>query len=233
MIFSTRTLDSGHVEKLENAGITLQQKDFIRVFHRFDEESFLKRLQNSDSQARVFTSKNAVFSLEKLAEKHQLDIPPKKTFTVGIKATEMLEKFGIHAVARATNAISLAQIIARNPDVESVDFFCGNKSLDDLPEYLESKGITVNKEVVYETELVQEQLDTDPFDGVIFLSPTAVYSFFKKNQLKPRVPAFCIGATTAEAVHLRCDNKRIESDEPSIESVVDKVIEHFTGVLES
>lgn len=227
LIFSTRTLPPHLATKMDDAGIEFVQQDFINVEHKFDERSFLNRLESTASQARVFTSKNSVYSLEKLAEKHQLNLPPKKTFTVGIKATEMLEKFGLKSVARANNAISLAQIIARNPDVQAVDFFCGNKSLDDLPEYLESKGVRVNKEIVYETELVQEKVDTSKFDGLIFLSPTAVYSFFKKNSLDPSVPAFCIGATTSEAIHLRCDNKRIESDDPSIESVVDKVIEHF------
>ena len=109
-----------------------------------------------------------------------------------------------------------------------MDFFCGNKSLDDLPEYLESKGIDVHKEIVYKTELEHHIVETDSFDAVIFLSPTAVYSFFKKNKLKPNVPAFCIGATTSEAVHFRCTNLRITANEPSIASVVDKVIEHFS-----
>lgn len=226
-VFSTRTLKPELSDRLAKAGLNFQQQDFINVTHEYDESSFLKTLLNSEAQARVFTSKNSVRSLQKLAKNHRLDIPPKKTFTVGIKATEMLRDFNIKAAARANNAISLAQIIARNSDVEAVDFFCGNKSLDDLPEYLESKKIKVHKEVVYKTDMVYDQVDTSGLDGIIFLSPTAVYSFFKKNTIDPKIPAFCIGATTSEAIHLRCENPRIESDEPTIDSVVDKVIEHY------
>lgn len=227
LIFSTRTLDGELSRKLEDAGITVWQKDFIDVNLDFDEESFYQRLNNPDSQARIFTSKNAVYSLQKLHQCREVKLQSKKNFTVGVRATEMLTEFGIKANAKAGNAISLAQIIARNKDVKAVDFFCGNKSLDDLPEYLDSKGINVHKEIVYKTDLVHHTLDTSPFDGVIFLSPTAVYSFFKKNKLKPQIPTFCIGATTSEAIHFRCDNRRIEANEPSVTSVVDKVIEHF------
>ncbi len=230
LIFSTRVLEDELSQKMEASGIGLRQSNFIEVEHRFDESSFLKSLNNPQSQARIFTSKNAVFSLQSLAEKNELNLTPKKTFTVGIKASEMLEQFGLRPNARADNAISLAQIIARNKDVKAVDFFCGNKSLDDLPEYLTSKGIKVHKEIVYNTELVPEKVESQHFEGIIFLSPTAVYSFFKLNKIDPAIPAFCIGATTSEAVHLRCENPRIESDEPSVESVVDKVIEHFNVV---
>jgi uroporphyrinogen-III synthase len=228
LIFSTRTLDGELSHKLEEAGITVWQKDFIDVKLEFDEDSFYQKLNNPDSQARIFTSKNSVFSLGKLNQCRPVKLESKKNFTVGVRATEMLVDFGIKASARAGNAISLAQIIARNKDVKSVDFFCGNKSLDDLPEYLESKGIQVHKEIVYKTDLVHHEVETAAFDGLIFLSPTAVYSFFKKNKINPKIPTFCIGATTSEAIHFRCDNKRIEAKEPSIASVVDRVIEHFT-----
>ncbi len=227
-VFSTRILQPELGQQLEKAGIKYREQDFIKVSHEFNEDSFLHSLNNPETQARVFTSKNAVHSLRLLAKSQPLKIETKKTFTVGIRATQMLEEeFGLKTSARAKNAISLAQIIARNGDVGAVDFFCGNQSLDDLPEYLESKGISVNREIVYKTELVQEEIETSQFSGMIFLSPTAVYSFFKKNRINPEIPVFCIGATTAEAVHLRCNNPRIESDEPLIESVVDKVIEYF------
>lgn len=224
-VFSTRKLDSSLVQKLEEASIALIQDNFINIEYSFDPSSFESRLNNTDTQARIFTSKNALVSLQQLARQRPVELIEKRNFVVGLKATEMLNHFGVRIDARAGNAISLAQIIARNKDVKSVDFFCGDKALNDLPEYLESKGIKVNKEIVYKTELVPKVVETETLDGAIFLSPTATYSFFKKNKLPRQVPAFCIGATTSEAVHLRCNNKRIVADEPSIESVVDKVIE--------
>ncbi len=228
-IFCTRTLPDIETERLVQAGFRVRQKDFIEVQHTYDEATFLNRLNTSETQARIFTSKNSVYSLTSLLEKNPTQIASKKTFTVGVKATEMLKNLGIHTSAKAGHALALAQIIARNSDVDAVDFFCGNLSLDDLPEYLESKGIKVHKEIVYETEMVHHEVETASVNALIFLSPSAVYSFFKKNTINPEIPCFCIGATTSEAIHLRCDNPRIPSDEPVLESVVDKVIEYFGG----
>ncbi len=228
LIFSTRVLPPEMEEALNNAGLELQSQNFIKVENTFDENSLRECLLHSESVARVFTSKNAVRSIKALLQSEpNLQIPEKKTFTVGIRATEMLEEIGIKSNVRAENALKLAQIIARNPDVKSIDFFCGNKALDDLPEYLESKNIRVHKEVVYETELVHAEVETTNFDALIFLSPTAAFSFFKKNKVKPNIPAICIGATTAEAVRLRCENPRINADDPSLEGVVNKVIDYF------
>jgi uroporphyrinogen-III synthase len=226
-LFSSRTLPDELSEKLIKAGFRLRQKDFIEVKHEFDAQSFAYRLNNPESQARIFTSKNAVYSLQKLLETEAIDFAKKKNFTVGVKATELLAELGIETSAKAQHSLALAQIIARNPDVEKVDYFCGSKALDDLPEYLDSKGIYLHKEVVYQTEMVTHEVETASIDGVIFLSPSAVYSFFKKNKLNPSVPCFCIGATTSEAIHLRCDNPRVPSNEPILESVIDKVIEYF------
>lgn len=227
LIYATRTLPEDQQARIREAGLHYETEDFIEVAPDFDRDQFWEALLHSPTQARVFTSKNAVYSLEQLTEGKPPIIPPKKTFTVGIRATERLEKLGIPSAARAVNAISLAQIIARNADVRAVDFFCGNQSLQDLPEYLESKNITVFQHKVYQTELRSQEIDTSSIQGIIFLSPTAVYSFFKKNSLDLQVPCFCIGATTAEAVHLRCDNPRLLAEEPSLNSVVDRVIEFF------
>lgn len=226
-IFATRELPEAAAAKLIEAGFKLDQFDFIKVNTQYEEGSFLKRLNNPDSQARVFTSKNAVRALAELLEKNPTELCKKKNFTVGIKATERLAELGIKANVRSDNAMILAQIIARNADVKAVDFFCGDQALDDLPEYLASKNIKVNKEIVYHTELVHEKVSTELFDALLFFSPSAVYSFFKKNQVNCKTPAFCIGATTAEAVRRRCENPRIIAHQPSIDGVVDRVIEYF------
>lgn len=227
-ILATRSLPHEQQERLTRAGLDYREKDFIQVQHQFDSQEFARALQNPQTQARVITSKNSVYSLQKLlAEKPQLNWPPKKAFTVGIRASEMLADLGLRTDARAENAISLAQIIARNPDVRAVDFFCGSQALDDLPEYLESKNIKVFRHIVYHTEWTTEKVETDKLNGVIFLSPSAVFSFFKTNQLPLDTPCFCIGATTAQAVHLRCDNPRLPAEEPSLESVVERVIRFF------
>jgi uroporphyrinogen-III synthase len=144
-IFATRQLPESAAEKLIDAGFNLDQFDFIKVETRYDEISFLKQINNPASQARIFTSKNAVRALADLLSKNPIELDKKKNFTVGIKATEQLADLGIKTSVRSDNAMILAQIIARNADVKAVDFFCGDQALDDLPEYLGSKNIKVHK----------------------------------------------------------------------------------------
>jgi len=227
-LLATRSLPEEAAERLAAHPVELEQKDFIEVSLLYDAKSFAQHLNDPRTQARVFTSKNAVYSLQELLADQELHIAAKKNFTVGIKATEMLVELGIETNARAENAISLAQIIARNTDVKAVNFFCGDQSLDDLPEYLESKRIKVHREVVYHTKMVYQQVDTLHLDGIIFLSPSAAFSFFKKNKPAPTIPAFCIGATTAEAVRLRSNQPRILADEPTLNGVIDKILETFS-----
>ncbi len=227
LVFSTRILDKSQMQKLKGHGISVEQYDFIKIKHIFDESSLLKRLNNPITQARVFTSKNSLHKMRKLIGNSSLKLNPKKNFVVGISAAKMLRDFGIKVNASADNAISLAHIMARNHDIKAVDYFCGDKALNDLPEYLESKSITTNKEIVYQTEVKHKKVFTSNLNGVIFLSPTAVSGFFKKNSLPPDIPIFVIGTTTQKTVHFHCTNKCILADKTSLTSVTDKVIQYF------
>lgn len=226
-ILSTCLLKEENLQKLELAGINLTQKEFVSYSVIYNDKSFEERLLNYDTQARVFTSKASVRSLYHLLQQKTLDIIPKKTFSVGQVATRMLHEMGISVAARSSNALSLAQIIARNTDIRAVDFFCGTQTLNDLPEYLESKGILVHREEVFEIDMHPVKLDTTRFNGIIFLTPSAVFSFFKDNNLAKNIPVFCIGETTSEAVHYRCENPRMIADEPSEEGVIAKVLEYY------
>ncbi len=226
-LLSTKVLPDDLVQAFIKKKINLRQKDFIDVQLDYNARSFKARLNNPSSQARVFTSKNALFSLQKLADEEGIEFHRKKNFVVGIRATELLQDFGQRVDVKSGNAISLAQIIARNKDIKEVDYFCGDKALEDIPEYLSSKGIKVNKEVVYRTSMVAHEVEYLMLHAVMFFSPSSVFSYFKRNRLKLETMVFTIGATTADAVKLKCNNSIILADEPSIPSTVKKVIEHY------
>lgn len=228
MVLSTKVLNNEQESALCADGIQLFQKDFVIYTLHYDKEEFSRRLNDPATQARVFTSKASVRSLIDLLDSTRLDLNPKKTFTVGIQVTEMLRNLGIDVAAKSTNAISLAQIIARNADVKAIDFFCGTQTLNDLPEYLITKGISVNRTEVFNIGMKPESVSLMAADALLFFTPSAVYSFFSCNQPAESVPVFCIGETTAEAVHYRCDNPKILADEPTDDSVIAKVLEFFS-----
>ena len=229
VILATCLLKKESTDKIMGSDIDLIQREFVSYTLNYNDQGFREKLLNPESQARVFTTKTSVYCLYELMKTEPLEMIPKKTFSVGRVATQMLEDLGISVAARSGNALSLAQIIARNQDIEAVDFFCGTQTLNDLPEYLESKGISVHREEIFKIDMHTVTLDTSNLDGLLFLTPSAVFSFFKDNAISKEIPVFCIGETTAEAVHYRCENPRILADVPSEDGVIAKVIQHFRG----
>ena len=228
VVLSAHLLDARYEQALADIGIQLVQKEFVSYSVQYDKQQFLDRLNDQDTQARVFTSKASVRSLADLIRSSGLELRPKKTFTVGIKTTEMLEELGVDVAARSNNALSLAQVIARNPDIKAIDFFCGNLTLNDLPEYLVSKGIKVHRSEVFDITMTAKAMAVEKVNALIFCTPSAVYSFFSLNKPSVELPVFCIGETTAEAVHYRCDNPKIIADEPTLDSLISKVVEFYS-----
>jgi uroporphyrinogen-III synthase len=63
------------------------------------------------------------------------------------------------------------------------------------------------------------------FSCILFFSPSAVESYLKDNTIKKET-CFCIGETTAEALH-KITKNIIIAEQPSIEDVIEDVIEEY------
>jgi uroporphyrinogen-III synthase len=81
--------------------------------------------------------------------------------------------------------------------------------------------------VVYET-LAIEHAVVKEYDAVLFFSPSAAESFFKKNKLLTKTIVFAIGNTTAQTVSRFCSNKVIISKLPGKDELVGQAIEYFS-----
>jgi uroporphyrinogen-III synthase len=55
----------------------------------------------------------------------------------------------------------------------------------------------------------------DAYNGILFFSPSAVHSFFKKNKANPDTVFFAIGETTANAISVYTNNKIITGNTPA------------------
>ena len=133
----------------------------------------------------------------------------------------------------APDATGLAKKIVKAGTAEVV-FFCGDKRRDALPSLLTSSGITVHEFVLYET-VETPQLVMQPYDAVLFFSPSAVHSFFLLNRLQEHVVCFAVGETTAKSIKEFTSNRIVISSAPSQEKMVDAVVEYFgehTGAKE-
>lgn len=213
-ILSTKKLSKVLKNKLYDAKIELVEKNFIQTKSIDFETSQL-------NEYLVFTSKEAVKSVLKSDVKNVHSI---SCFCVGSKTRNFLEKKGFIVLESADYAEELIQIIESKYKTNSFTFFCGNIRRNTIPDFFQQNKIVYNEIVVYETKLKQHQIK-EPFDGVLFYSPSGVNSFLKKNSLENKT-CFCIGTTTAKALENKTNNIIIAS-QPTVENVITEVIKYY------
>ena len=213
-ILSTKKLSKALKKKFSDAKIELVEKNFIQTKSVSFETPQL-------NDYLVFTSKKAVKSVLKSDVKNAHSI---SCLCVGSKTRNFLEKKGFTVIESADYAEDLIQIINSKYKSNSFTFFCGNIRKNTIPNYFQQNKIAYNETIVYETKLKPHQIK-EPFDGVLFFSPSGVNSFLEKNSLKNRI-CFCIGTTTAKALENRTKNIVIAS-QPTVEHVINEVIKYY------
>lgn len=97
---------------------------------------------------------------------------------------------------------------------EKVYFITGDRHLDTIPLYLSKKGFDIETIITYFTKEVDQEI-SEEYDGIIFLSPSAVKSFFRQNKISIKVPLFAIGETTGSALKRNVCNPVITSPKPT------------------
>ena len=103
-------------------------------------------------------------------------------------------------------------------------FFCGDLRRDELPQILEKHKHVIHEVVSYLTLMTPDELK-NPYEGLLFFSPSGIESYLQKNKPGSEV-AFCIGATTAGAAR-KTFQTVIEAKSPSVEAVIQSVNDYF------
>ncbi|TDD99695.1 uroporphyrinogen-III synthase [Flavobacterium cellulosilyticum] len=214
-ILSTKILLSHQKQALLDANFNLIEIDFIKT-------------ENSDFDLKE-VNENLIFSSQNAAQSVLLhpkceELKSKNVFCVGIKTKAFLEENGFNVIVYVDYASDLAEIITLIYANESYTFFSGNLRKETLPKALKEAKIKFNEIQVYETTLTPQKVKT-AVDGILFFSPSAIESYLKENKIKNEL-CFCIGETTASALETTTKNI-IVADQPSVENVVEDVIEEF------
>jgi uroporphyrinogen-III synthase len=229
-VLSTKKLDHSLVEKASENGIDITEHEAIHIKPILTVEQ-LKELnvlfEGSESRHIIFTSNNAV---EILADQLKLaGLAPInwKIFCIEGRTCETVISLFPHIRILATAAYGklLANKILEH-EVNEVYFFSGNIRRDELPEILKKAGIRFNETVVYETILNPVKLEEE-YDAVLFFSPSAVESFFVKNEMKPETICFSIGETTSNCIRNYTRNNIIISQVPTQQKMIEEVLKHF------
>ena len=214
-ILSTKKLSGEQKQALVKANIEVTEADFIQTQNKSFE---LKDLNES----LIFTSQNAVHSV--LADPKSEELKSKNVFCVGLKTKILLSENGFNVVAYTGYAADLAEIITLIYRSESYTFFSGNLRRETLPQALKDADVKFNEINVYDTSLTPQKIK-NPVDAILFYSPSGVESYLKDNTIKKET-CFCIGETTAEALH-KITKNIIIADQPTIEDVIEDVINEY------
>lgn len=226
-ILCTRPLNKGLTDKAAQEGIDIDELSFI-VTEPIQSIAVQQEIELTFLQTAtvVFTSMNAV---EAVAFYQEETMPAWNIYSIGNTTHKLAGKyFGEDKIAgTASDAASLAELIAEDRFTDEVIFFCGDQRRDELPQILRDHAIEVNEITVYQTIIVPHKIDP-VYHGILFFSPSAVVSFFSRNKLPETTVLFAIGNTTANEIKKYAPNKIIISDEPGKENLLKKMMEYFT-----
>ena len=215
-IVSTKKLLTNQKQYLLNANFSVIEADFIEVMKK-------KFEYKSTNNYLIFTSQSAV---ESVLKNNKIDkIRAVKSFCVGEKTRQLLEKNDFEVILHADCAAELASIICNQYQKSSFTFFSGNLRRNILPDALQLAQIRFDEIEVYETILTPHEIPSKP-DGLLFFSPSAVESYLKKNKISNQT-CFCIGNATAEAAEKSTENVII-ANHPTVENVIIQCLSYYS-----
>lgn len=133
--------------------------------------------------------------------------PKKRIFAVGAKTQESLQKIGLDAKIPFTqDGKHLAKMIANEEKINTVLYFHGNLSRDEMTNILLQNNIEVIEQEVYQTNIHPVTMPNKPLSGILFYSPSAVYGFKQGTGFEAELPPlFAIGPTTVGALKEQSD----------------------------
>ena len=216
-IWITKSLNERQQSYALNLGLQIKEVALTKI----KQLEFPKEL--TPAEAWVFTSQNAVKNLLPQAQCDK-DGLSATIYASGKLTAKALQEKGFETKCGADEtAMSLAEKIAED-GIKSALFFCGNMRRNELPEYLEKKGIQLMEEVVYHTLLDPKLINAQKGDALFFMSPSAVESYAMINEFSTNFDYYCIGETTAKALQ----NKGIQKIYTAAEASLEAMLKQYT-----
>lgn len=223
-ILSTAPLDTVLIELLHSNHIKADAFPFIKTTPCLSDAAIVRVKElEKEFAATVFTSANGVKAVAAIMQWQ----PQWKIYcTAGATAEAVKEYFKKATIAAtAINAAELAQKIIADK-VDKLVFFCASERLPVLPAQLKKHAISLEEIIAYHTTLTPHPVK-EIYEGILFLSASAVKSFFSVNTIADKTICFAIGDTTSAAIKENCSNKIVVSPGPSKKEMIDLVIQYY------
>ena len=198
-ILFTRTLNTDQIDFGLKLNCHIDHHAFIRIDLCSLNTEDLEIINSGQYPNWIFTSQNAVRSLQANQAQIQLN-KMERCFAVGEQTADQLSEIGLSAlVPKRHNSEELSELL-KDYSSESFLYFTGNLRQKTLIHFFEDHESPYKEIKVYDTLLIQPEIDLEDYDAICFCSPSAVHSFFKNYQPKNNQPCFAIGNTTAVAL---------------------------------
>jgi uroporphyrinogen-III synthase len=154
---------------------------------------------------------------------------------VGSKTQEALQDLGLDAkIPRTEDSKHLAELIIEEGKINSVIYFHGNLSRDEMTDRLQDDGIEVIELEVYETIINPVKEPREHVSGILFYSPSAVKGFAQGWGFEDELPPlFAIGPTTAKALKEETDQHIEIAMQPDTEVLLRTVSDYIFNKAEN
>ncbi|RBQ26717.1 MULTISPECIES: uroporphyrinogen-III synthase [Arcobacteraceae] len=173
-----------------------QKFDNIENLEVFEIEYLKFDIDVKQYNALVFTSKNAILSLDK-NNKEWIDIP---SYVIAQKTANVAKRFNsnIAFIGSSGHGNDFAYELIPYLKNKKVLYIKALKTVSNLPNILRENSINVDEIVAYRTTCnKKEPILLEENSTIIFTSPSSVECFFKKYSWHSSFKAIVIGKTTA------------------------------------
>lgn len=220
--------------------IKIDFRPFIQVEPVSVKEFRSQKVNILSHSAIIFTSRNAVDNLFRIASELKMELPADmKYFCISDQTANYLQKYIVIRKRKiftgSKTASDLIEILKKHKN-EKFLFPCSNIRKNDIPDFLSQYGYDFNEAVMYKTVAsdLSDLADVN-YDIIAFFSPSGISSLFHNfpdfKQNKTRIAAF--GPTTAQAVKdagLILDIQAPHPDAPSMTGALEMYIRKANGL---
>jgi uroporphyrinogen-III synthase len=164
----------------------------LEVFHI---EYIKSDINLSNYDALIFTSKNAVYSLDSFNK----DWKKIDSYAIAVKTSQIIEKLGgkVNFTGVTSHGNEFAQELISLLKNKKVLYVKALKTVSNLVEILKDNEIYVDELVAYKTSCKKTNVDLEENSVFIFTSPSSIECFFNQYSWKDSYKAIVIGKTTA------------------------------------
>jgi uroporphyrinogen-III synthase len=162
----------------------------------FQIEYIKSNIDLSTYDALIFTSKNAIYSLDSFNKNwKKID-----SFAIAPKTANIIKEMGGKVVFTGitSHGDEFAQELITLLKNKKVLYIKALKTVSNLVEILKENDVLIDELVTYQTSCKKSNSSLEDNSVFIFTSPSSVECFFKQYQWKDNYKAIVIGKTTAK-----------------------------------